>query len=292
MYEMGTRPAFHALLAAAGREAGWTLIAEHEKKVNGRLIRPDGTFKDQMNLVRGYWEAKDTSDKLDAEIEKKRKAGYPLNNIIFEDTATAVLYQHGQRILTADMRDPAKLAELITEFFRYVEPEIEEFEQAVAEFKERVPDLAEGLAKKIADAHRTNPAFKNAFADFFELCQTSLNPNIAQAAVDEMLIQHILTERLIREIFDNPEFVRRNVIANRIGRMPKAKLEDVYKHRLFANEIMLLPYYIAALNIEHAYFEQTGRYEGFEGLCFVDTLDMAEHTQGKLGFMTAKNSER
>src|SRR5205085_1630194 len=83
-----------------------------------------------------------------------------------------VLFQHGQRILTADMHDPAKLAELVTEFFRYVEPEIEEFEEAVAEFKERVPDLAEGLAKKIADAHRTNPAFKKAFADFFELCQT------------------------------------------------------------------------------------------------------------------------
>src|SRR5438128_2702252 len=167
MYEMGTRPAFHALLAAAGREAGWTLIAEHEKKVNGRTIRPDGTFKDPMNLVRGYWEAKDTSDKLDAEIEKKRKAGYPLNNIIFEDTATAVLYQHGQRVLMADMKDPVKLAELVTEFFRYVEPEIEEFEHAVDEFKERVPDLAERLGKKIALSHKSNPAFKEAFAAFF-----------------------------------------------------------------------------------------------------------------------------
>lgn len=407
MYEMGTRPAFHALLQAVGKEFGWTLIAEHEKKVNGRLIRPDGTFKDQMNLVRGYWEAKDTSDKLDVEIEKKRKAGYPLNNIIFEDTATAILYQHGQRVLTVDMKDPSKLAELVTEFFRYVEPEIEEFEHAVDEFKERVPDLAEGLAKKIAEAHKKNNAFREAFGDFFELCRTSLNPNLSQAAVDEMLIQHILTERLIREIFDNPEFVRRNVIAaevekvmqamtsqsfdrntylrdldrfyvaieraartmtdwsdkqyflntvyerffqgysvkladtmgivytpqeivdfmcasveevlktefgktlasddvylidpctgtgnfivNLIRRIPKAKLEDVYKHRLFANEIMLLPYYIAALNIEHAYFEQTAKYESFEGLCFVDTLDMAEHAQGELGFMTAKNSER
>jgi predicted helicase len=405
--EMGTRTAFFALLHAAGKEHGWTLIAEQEKKVGGKTIRPDGTFKDEMNLVRGFWEAKDTADKLDAEIEKKRKAGYPLNNIIFEDTQTAILYQHGQRILTADMQDPAKLAELVTEFFRYVEPEIEEFEQAVDEFKERVPDLAEGLKKKIETAHRTNPAFKKAFADFFELCQTSLNPNIAQAAVDEMLIQHILTERLIREIFDNPEFVRRNVIAaevekvmqamtsqsfdrstylkeldrfyvaiehaartmtdwsdkqyflntvyerffqgysvkladtmgivytpqeivdfmcasvaevlekefgkklwsddvyiidpctgtgnfivNLIRRIPKAKLEDVYKHRLFANEIMLLPYYIAALNIEHAYWEQTGKYEGFEGLCFVDTLDLAEHEQGELSFMTAKNTER
>ncbi|MDZ4817434.1 MAG: type ISP restriction/modification enzyme [Planctomycetota bacterium] len=407
MFEMGTRHAFHRLMADAGKPHGWTLIAEQEKKVNGKTIRPDGTFKDQMNLVRGYWEAKDTQDKLDAEIEKKRKAGYPLNNIIFEDTQTAVLFQHGARVLSVEMKDPVKLAELIIQFFRYVEPEIEEFEQAVDEFKERVPDLAQGLAKKIDEAHRTNRDFKKAFADFFELCQSSLNPNLSQAAVDEMLIQHILTERLIREIFDNPEFVRRNVIAaevekvmlamtsqsfdrktylkeldrfyvaiehaartmtdfsdkqhflntvyerffqgysvkladtmgivytpqeivdfmcasvaevlekefgkklwsddvyiidpctgtgnfivNLIRRIPKAKLESVYKHRLFANEIMLLPYYIAALNIEHAYYEQTGKYESFEGLCFVDTLDLAENRQGELGFMTAKNSER
>ena len=74
MFEMGTRPAFHSLLFEEGRRHGWTLIAEHEKKVGGKTIRPDGTFKDDLNLVRGYWEAKDTGDKLDAEIEKKRKA--------------------------------------------------------------------------------------------------------------------------------------------------------------------------------------------------------------------------
>jgi len=56
--EMGTRTAFFALLHAAGKEHGWTLIAEQEKKVGGKTIRPDGTFKDQMNLVRGYWEDK------------------------------------------------------------------------------------------------------------------------------------------------------------------------------------------------------------------------------------------
>jgi predicted helicase len=409
LFEMGTRHAFHRLMADAGKPHGWTLIAEQEKKVAGKTIRPDGTFKDEMYLVRGYWEAKDTSDKLDAEIEKKRKAGYPLSNTIFEDTRTAVLYQHGQRIFAVDMKDPAKLAELIQQFFRYVEPEIEEFEKAVDEFKERVPDLAEGLKKKIEQAHRTNTKFKEAFADFFELCQTSLNPNISQAAVDEMLIQHILTEQLIREIFANPEFVRRNVIAaevekvmlamtshsfdrntylrdldrfyvaiehaartmtdwsdkqyflntvyerffqgysvkladtmgivytpqeivdfmcasvaevlekefgkklwsddvyiidpctgtgnfivNLIRRIPKTKLEAVYKNRLFANEIMLLPYYIAALNIEHAYFEQTGTYESFEGLCFVDTLDAASSAQQSpsFEFLTEANTER
>jgi hypothetical protein len=64
LFEMGTRHAFHRLMADAGKEHKWTLIAEQEKKVGGKTIRPDGTFKDEMNLVRGYWEAKDTSDKL------------------------------------------------------------------------------------------------------------------------------------------------------------------------------------------------------------------------------------
>ena len=43
-------------------------------------------------------------------------------------------------------------------------------------------------------------------------------------------------------------------------------LQRVYREQLFANEVMLLPYYIAALNIEHAYYELTGEYEPFEGV--------------------------
>jgi predicted helicase len=52
---------------------------------------------------------------------------------------------------------------------------------------------------------------------------------------------------------------------------------------------MLLPYHIATLNIEHAYFAQSGRYEGFEGSPVVNTLDSAEHHQTQLGFMTPKS---
>ena len=83
-----------------------------------------------------------------------------------------------------------------------------------------------------------------------------------------------------------------NFIVNLIRRVPKKDLKRVYVEQLFANEVMLLPYYIAALNIEHAYFERTNEYEPFDGLCFVDTLDMAEGPQKKLGFMTEGNTVR
>ena len=37
MFEMGTRHAFHRLLADAGKPHGWTLIAEQEKKVGASM---------------------------------------------------------------------------------------------------------------------------------------------------------------------------------------------------------------------------------------------------------------
>jgi predicted helicase len=51
------------------------------------------------------------------------------------------------------------------------------------------------------------------------------------------------------------------------------KLERKYKEELHANEVAILPYYVANLNIEATYAAITGRYEEFANLCFVDTLD-------------------
>ena len=63
-----------------------------------------------------------------------------------------------------------------------------------------------------------------------------------------------------------------------------------YQHDLWANEIMLLPYYVASGNIEHEYFEKMGEYLPFEGLCFQDTLDLSPADQ--LGMFAEANSER
>ena len=83
-----------------------------------------------------------------------------------------------------------------------------------------------------------------------------------------------------------------NFIVNLLRRIPKRDLPRMYREQLFANEVMLLPYYIAALNIEHAYYELTDGYEAFPGLCFVDTLDLAKGKQSTFGFMTRENVAR
>ena len=117
---------------------------------------------------------------------------------------------------------------LLNQFFSYTEPDIEGFEEAVDEFKERVPDLALGLVAKICEAHKDNAPFQAAFEKFFELCRTALNPNIRVEAVDEMLVQHLLTERLFRTIFNNPEFVKRNAIAAEVERVIDALVSQSF----------------------------------------------------------------
>jgi predicted helicase len=51
------------------------------------------------------------------------------------------------------------------------------------------------------------------------------------------------------------------------------KLKTKYKEELHANEVAILPYYVANLNIEATYAAITGQYGEFPNLCFVDTLD-------------------
>ena len=62
----------------------------------------------------------------------------------------------------------------------------------------------------------------------------------------------------------------------------KSKIRQKYSSDLHANEISILPYYIAALNIEHAYKEMTGEYKEFENICWMDTLDSGVKDYGKL----------
>ena len=51
------------------------------------------------------------------------------------------------------------------------------------------------------------------------------------------------------------------------------KLRHKYLEELHANEVAILPYYVANLNIEATYSALVQGYEEFPGLCFVDTLD-------------------
>ncbi len=405
-HEQAVRQPFATLLTETAKTRKWTFVAEQAVKVSGKLIRPDGAMRDDLLRRRGFWEAKDIADDLDKAIRSKIKQGYPTTNIIFQTPERGVLYQNGVMHDDADLTDPKQLVRLLNEFYAWEEPNIEKFDQAIDEFSEQVAELGKGLIAHIDAAHKDNETFKKVYDEFFKLCKKSLNPNLSQDAVNEMLAQHLLTERLIRTLFDRQDFVRRNVIAKKVEevieamtsksfsrheylksldrfyvaiedagrdledfsekqhflnkvyerffqgfsvkiadthgivytpqeivdfmcasvehvlkeefnqtlgsnevvvldpctgtgsfivnlmkRVDKGRLRDFYTERLFANEVMLMPYYIASLNIERAYYDIMGEYKAFEGLCLVDTLDMTEHHQYELGLIQ-ENIER
>ncbi|MDM8561716.1 type ISP restriction/modification enzyme, partial [Candidatus Parabeggiatoa sp. HSG14] len=79
-------------------------------------------------------------------------------------------------------------------------------------------------------------------------------------------------------------------VIQELGTKGKRKLDYKYKHELHCNEVMLLPYYLACMNIEHQYLELMGRYQPFEGICLADTFELAEKKQKDL--FTQENTER
>jgi hypothetical protein len=207
-HELGLKGPFQNLLDKAARKRGWTLVPELSTHSGGKRVVPDGTVRDEFRLARGWWEAKDTSDNLAAEIQKKLKAGYPTRNTIFEDTRTAVLFQDRSEAGEYALAEPVKVAELLNEFFSRDESDEREFRRAMDEFKSRIPDLSQSLRDTIAEAHKKNRHFREAFSEFVAIVRASLNPELSEDKVDEMLIQHLLTERLMRNLFQNPEFTR------------------------------------------------------------------------------------
>ncbi|MEN3333653.1 MAG: hypothetical protein V7641_3018 [Blastocatellia bacterium] len=407
-HETAVRSAFQSLLETCCRQFSWTLVPEWEvKRPKQRSVRVDGALVDAFRLAHGYWEAKDERDDLAKEVKKKFAVGYPKDNILFQAPERAILYQNGKQVLDEDISKPDRLVETLSQFVEYLPPAYEQWEDAVGHFQNEVPKLAEAVKELIEGQRKTNQRFIQAFADFYQLCRDSINPNLSELAVEEMLIQHLLTERIFRTVFHNTDFTHRNVIAIEIEKVINAltskafsrdaflksldrfykaiettastiddysqkqhflnavyekffqgfsikvadthgivytpqpivnfmvrsvedilqkefgkslssrdvhildpfvgtgnfivrvmqeikrtALEHKYKNELHCNEVMLLPYYIASMNIEHEYFEATGSYEPFEGICFVDTFELAEAHQAAFSFMTPENTQR
>jgi predicted helicase len=388
-------PLFGELLKHCARQFQWNLLEQHTIRVYGKAIRADGALFDKYNLRHGIWEAKDSDDNLEKEVRRKFEAGYPSDNILFQAPERIIIIQNGREVFNDKITNPQFLIRALKIFFEEYQPEeLLKWEKAAEEFKDRVPEIGQRLLKQIETERERNRVFTGAFNDFFSLCRETINPELSVKAVEEMLIQHILTERIFRNVFRNADFVNRNIIAREIEKVVTAltsqhfsrdeflsdldlfykaiettadtiadysqkqhflntiyekffqgfsvkvadthgivytpqpivdfmvrsveeilrkefdkslsdegvhildpfvgtgnfiirvmreikrhKLLYKYEKELHCNEVMLLPYYIASMNIEHAFFEMAGNYLPFEGICLVDTFEIAEGQQ-------------
>ena len=153
------------------------------------------------------------------------------------------MFQDEQEVLNTDITDSKNLVEALKYLFSYSDTTFGDWYEAVDKFSDRIPALADKLKELIEEQHKTNAAYKAAFAKFYKTCQSSINPDLSQAAVEEMLIQHILTERIFLKVFDRSDFTSRNIIAVEIEKVSAALMQHAMSRDDFLSP--LNPFYVA-----------------------------------------------
>ena len=99
---------------------------------------------------------------------------------------------------------------------------------------------------------------------------------------------HLLRKNFARSLSDeevvilDPFAGTGTFIVHVLERISIEQLDKKYAGEMHANEISILPYYIAALNIENAYRERTGRYSEFGNICWMDTFESGTKNYEKM----------
>lgn len=215
--ETSIRNAFYHLLNEYAKQKGLMLVPEVTIKTpKGKNVTPDGTLKDSLRQDWGYWESKDEADIIDEEIKKKFAKDYPSDNILFEDSNTAVLIQNNVEVLRIKMSDAEALDRILHSFINFERPEVKNFRKAIELFKQDIPKVTDTIRDLLEEQENTNPKFVKERDKFLKLCHDSINPEVTKADVREMIIQHILTEDIFNTIFDETQFHRENNIAHQL----------------------------------------------------------------------------
>jgi predicted helicase len=215
--ESVVREAFKDLLKNWGRNHDLVFIPEYEVTTLTKERRyVDGALLYTLRVPFGYWEAKDTKDDLNDEIQKKLRRGYPQDNIIFEDTQQAVLIQRRQEVMRCPVDDVARLEKLLDLFFGFERAEIAEFRKAVEQFKTDLPAVLAALRDMIEQAFKENAGFRREAERFLKHAHEAINPSVTAADVREMLIQHVLTEEIFSKVFGEDDFHRENNVAKEL----------------------------------------------------------------------------
>jgi type I restriction-modification system DNA methylase subunit len=236
-HETAVRSAFQRLLEQCCRRVGWIFVGEYKYRRKGRHpLSIDGAAVDGFSVPQAYWEAKDTDDDLPKEVQKKFAKGYPKDNILYQSPDRAILWQDSREVMDEDITKPDTLVYVVKELFGYRSETQRDWEVAVEDFKPHIPDIAAKVVELIEIERKENKTFVNAFNSFADVCRSSINPNLSDAAVEEMLVQHLLTERIFRKVFRNSEFTDRNIIAREIERVIHALTS-----RKFSREEFLRP---------------------------------------------------
>lgn len=143
-------------------------------------------------------------------------------------------------------------------------------------------DSAEGKQKIIVELY--DKFFRNAFPRMTERLGIVYTPvevvDFIIHSVNDVLQQEFGKSFADEGVHVLDPFTGTGTFISRLlqsGLIPPKKLTYKYKNEIHANELVLLAYYIAAINIEAVYHSQIiDDYTPFEGICLTDTFQMHE----------------
>ena len=208
--ETSIKRCFSNLLMDYAKEKNLLLV--EEVKLPNLRKQPDGCLFDRYKHEFGYWEAKDLNDDLEKELQNKINIGYPTFNLLIEDSKTAFLI-NGDIKEKFDMKDAKQLDKLLSKFVSFELPEVKDFREALAQFTKSVPNVVKVLEQMIVAQVKDNKDFQQKRNAFFDLCQMAINPQVTYNNIDEMLIQHILTEEIFLAVMGERQFHEENNIS-------------------------------------------------------------------------------
>lgn len=298
---------------------------EFAKAIMARIVRKCGT--------RTYWEdwAKDVARIAEVHVTRiravvkaagseERKAFETflaeirddLNDSITEDEAIEMLAQH---LITRPVFDAlfegysfaannpvSKALQGVLDVLdsQHLEKEAEALNRFYASVRMRARGIEDAAAKQKIVVELYDKFFKAAFPKLTARLGIVYTPvevvDFIIRSVDEVLQSEFGQTLGSEGVHIIDPFVGTGTFITRLlqsGLIKPEQMAHKYRNEIHANEIVLLAYYIAAINIEAVYHEKMGGdYEPFPGICLTDTFQLYEQDRDLVSDMMAVNSNR
>jgi len=181
-----------------------------------------------------------------------------------------------------------------------VDAEVEGLEKFYDNVRERVSLAKSDKSRQDVIKNLYDTFFNNAFPRMAERLGIVYTPveavDFIVHSVDAVLRQHFQASVSDRGVQIIDPFTGTGTFLVRLLQSGLIHPEDLlhkYQHELHANEIVLLAYYIAAVNIESAFHARAGEYRPFDGIVLTDTFQMFEADQADTeGNFSQENTSR
>ena len=302
----------------------FVLFADLSQAIKAKIVKKCGTreywdkwatdiadiAKKHITRINSIIDTEPTAHKAFAQFLKEILDG--LNPEISKDDAIEMLAQHiitrpvfetlfkGNRFTSENAVSKA-MEEVLSNIYAY---NIEAESKSLEKFYDSVKQQTEGISAK-GRQKLIKELYENFFQNAFPLMSEKLGIVYTPVQVADFIIHSV--EDVMREEFNSSlgdlgvdildPFAGTGTFISRLlqsGILSKEQIARKFTTEIHANEIVLLAYYIACINIEAVYSElvENNEYQSFDGMVLTDTFQLYEQDRDMIVNIFAGNSER